>query len=148
MQQSFRIPADDTYTAILGRAVYNFAYYEWVVVWTLEKLRPGYLQYYSRKGPTSGRVAESFTEAVKSFRSASPDQDALAICAATFDGLRKERDKLLHAHPYTAAAGVQQLGYRGRHPATEWPMAEVEDVAEKFDAAACELNHLFYKFWP
>ena len=102
MQQSFRIPADDAYTAILGRAVYNFVYYELIVVSTLGKLRPGYLQNYDRKGYTSGTVAKSFTEAVKSFKP-SEEQNALAKCAAIFDGLRNERDKLLHAHPQTAA---------------------------------------------
>jgi hypothetical protein len=67
---------------------------------------------------------------------------------ATFDTLRKERDKLLHAHPYTAEDGTQQLGYRGRHPSAEWPLPEVEAAARKFDEAACELNELFYQFWP
>lgn len=139
---NFRIPADDAYTAMLGRAVYNFTYYEWVVVWTIEKIQPGYLSHYSQEGPTAGHVASKFKAVVVG-------ADArLAACAAAFDALRKERDKLLHAHPYTAANGVQQLGYRGRHPSAEWPLAEVEKAALAFDDAACELNSLFHQLWP
>lgn len=139
---SFRIPADGEYTAMLGRAVYNFTYYEWVVVWTIEKIQPGYLNRYSQEGPTAGVVASKFKAVIAG---ADP---RLAACAARFDDLRKERDKLLHAHPYTAENGVQQLGYRGRHPSTEWPLPEVEKAALAFDNAACELNHLFYQLWP
>ncbi len=139
---NFRIPTDDEYTAMLGRAVYNFTYYEWVVVWTIEKSEPGYLLHYSKKGPTAGSVATKFKTVVIG-------ADArLAACAATFDDLRKERNKLLHAHPYTAANGVQQLGYRGHHPSAEWPLPEVEKAALAFEDAACELNGLFHQLWP
>lgn len=139
---NFRIPADDAYTAMLGRAIYNFTYYEWVVVYITERLEPGYLSYYTNTGPTAGQVAPKFLGVVEG-------ADArLTAYAATFDHLRKERDKLLHAHPYTAANGVQQLGYRGRHPSTEWPLPEVEKAARKFDNAACELNSLFHQLWP
>lgn len=127
---------------MLGRAIYNFTYYEGVVVQTIEKLEPGYLSYYTKEGPTAGPVARKFLEAVKRY-------DArLAAYAATFDCLRIERDRLLHAHPYTAANGAQQLGYRGRHPSTEWPLPEVEKAAHEFDNAACKLNSLFHQLWP
>jgi hypothetical protein len=139
---NFSIPANDEYTAMLGRTIYNFTYYEWAVVWTIEKIQPGYLQWYSEEGPTAGRVAKKFADVIGGL-------DArLGPCATDFDRLRVERDKLLHAHPYTSADGVQQLGYQGRHPSTEWPFAEVEDAARKFDAAACELIGLFYQLWP
>jgi hypothetical protein len=140
----FRIPADDAYTAILGRAVYNFTYYEGIVVETLEKLCPGYLRRHSNEGPTSGHVARLFIETAEAVESS-----ALAKCAATFDDLRKERDKLLHAHPYTVDGGLQQLHYRGgRHLATKWPTDEVGDLALKFDSASCELKDLFDRLWP
>jgi hypothetical protein len=147
MNASFRIPADIEYTGMLGRAVYNFAYYEYVVIWTIEKLDPGYLHHYATK--TSGIISSDFSDRVQANPQAVPEmQTRLAACAATFDTLRKERDKLLHAHPYTAAGGTQQLGYRGRHPSAEWPLPEVEAAARKFDEAACELNELFYQLWP
>lgn len=133
----FRIPADDDYTAILGRAIYNFTYYEWVVVWTVEKLQPGYLNEYTKKAPTSGVLANKFITVVKG---ADP---RLAACAGTFSKACIMRDQLLHAHPYTAAGGTQQLGYRGRHPDTQWPLADVEEAAQNFDQAACELSSLF-----
>lgn len=138
----FRIPADDEYTAMLGRAIYNFTYYEWGVVWMIEKIHPGYLQHYSSKGPTAGVVAAGFLVAANSL------DPRIAACAAQFDRLRIERDKLLHAHPYTAVGGVQQLSYRGRHPGAEWPLPDIENAARKFDDAACELNNLFYELWP
>ena len=133
----FHIPAEADYTAILGRAIYNFTYYEWVVVWTIEKLCPGYLVQYTQKAPTSGVLAQKFLTVVKG------SDPRLVACAGMFSEARIIRDQLLHAHPYTAPGGIQQLGYRGRHPDAQWPLADVEEVARKFDQAACELSSLF-----
>jgi len=112
----FCIPADAGYTAMLGRAIYNFTYYEWVVIGTIDKIEPDYLEFFTRDGQTAGQIA------AKLLRAVAKADARLGPHATTFDRLRKERDKLLHAHPYTAANGVQQLGYQGRHPSTDWPL--------------------------
>ena len=146
---AFRIPADDDYCFILGRATYNFAYYEWIVIYTLEKLQPGYLSVYSTKGLTSGRVAADWNRSLRTTPPLQPElQSRLEACAATFDRLYPERNKLMHAHPYTAEEGIQQLGYWARQQATQWPMQEVQAIANSFDAAAIELNALFCEIWP
>jgi len=148
MPQAFRIPADDAYTAMLGRAVYNFTYYEWVVVNTIEKIKPGYLRWYSSEGPTAGRVGATFVSEAAGYQADPSIIAELNACAATFNHLRTTRNQLLHAHPYTAADGAQQLDYRGHHPNANWPMGEVEAAARQFDDAACALNELFYRQWP
>jgi hypothetical protein len=43
MANEFRTPFDSGYVAAIGRAIYIFANYEWTVVHTMEKLRPGFL---------------------------------------------------------------------------------------------------------
>jgi hypothetical protein len=134
MPQAFRIPADDAYTAVLGRAIYNFTYYEWVVVHTIEKITPGYLQRYTAKGPTAGSVAPRFIAEATAYQAEPSIVAELQACATTFNDLRITRDQLLHAHPY--------------HPDARWPVNEVEAAAHKFDDAACALNYLFYRLWP
>lgn len=42
-----------------------------------------------------------------------------------------KRNKLLHAHPYTATDGKQQLGGGG----VEWPMKTVDEAAKLFEDA-------------
>jgi hypothetical protein len=64
MQTSFCIPADGEYTAMLGRAVYNFSYYEGAIIWTIEKMNPGYPQRYIEKGLTSGIVSRDFHKSI------------------------------------------------------------------------------------
>ncbi len=52
----------------------------------------------------------------------------------------KRRNKLFHAHPYTAKDGSQQLGGGG----IEWPMAEVDSAAKMFEEAAIACNDIFH----
>jgi len=147
----FRVPANDGYTAMLGRAVYNFAYYEWIVIWTIDRLEPGFVDQYSQhpRGVTSGIVANAFTGAVEAASHLPSDLKAsLANEASRFMLLVDERNRLIHAHPYTAEGGAQQLGYSGRLPRAEWEPQDVENVALQFDEAAVALNDLFHRLQP
>lgn len=147
----FRVPADGRYTATLGRAVYNFAYYEWVVIWTVDRLESGYVDRYSSdpRGITSGNVASDFSAAIDAASSLCPElRDSLRDAAVCFAELVHERNRLIHAHPYTAEGGEQQLLYSGRLPRIEWELRDVEEVAARFDAAAATLNELFYRLAP
>jgi hypothetical protein len=148
MIEPFRVPADETYTALLGRAVYNFAYLEWGVIYTVETLSPGYLSEYAQaqRPMPSGQVAAAFRETLNARVDLPSDlKEKLATCAARFTKLVDDRTRLIHAHPYTADGGHQQLSYQGRLPPATWPDAGVEAVARDFDAAACDTNEVFYE---
>jgi hypothetical protein len=56
----FRTPYDSRYVAAIGRAIYIFAIYEWNIVHTMEKLRPGFLNKwrFARRPMTAGKVAK------------------------------------------------------------------------------------------
>lgn len=128
-----RIPADPAYLAALGRAVYNFTYLEWVVVGIIAKFHPdGFAGV--PKGETANRIAKALINAI--------DQTLPPLPA----GLRRDlvkfheayraaislRNKLFHAHPFTAADGSQQLGGGG----SWWPFEELRAAAQEFQAAA------------
>ncbi len=148
MADPFRVPADDAYVALLGRAVYNFAYLEWAVIYTIETLTPGYLNKYTgtAKPITSGAVADTFGKEVLGRTNLSPDLKAkLVACADRFTRLVTDRNRLIHGHPYTAEDENQQLSYQGRLPSTSWSISEVEAIAHEFDDAACEMNDVFHQ---
>jgi hypothetical protein len=149
---AFRIPADTDYLQQLGRAVYNFATYEWMVAWTLEKLEPGFLKKcVGRRGAmTSRQVARHFADIVNNDISRLPanGRSALDQKQQEFARLVQVRDQLIHAHPGTAPGGGQQLYYSGRHPQMEWPVEQVERAAIDFENAFISANELFYRLWP
>ncbi len=136
------------YVALLGRAVHNFAYLEWAVIYTIEILAPGYLNKYIRatKPMTSGAVAQTFGKEVIGRTDLSPDlKDKLRACSDRFSRLVDDRNRLIHGHPYTADGGNQQLSYQGRLPSTSWSISKVKTIAHEFDDAACEMNDVFHQ---
>ncbi len=146
---TFRIPADREYLCLLGRAVYNFATYEWMIVWTLEKLAPGSLNKCTKL--TANKIAELFGDVLGSSNNLVPPArlEALIQVRREFERLVEIRDQLLHAHPCTAPSGAQQLFYSGgRHSQMEWPLRKVEQAAIDFENASIEANNLFYNIWP
>ena len=53
-----RVPLDDDYVKLVERAVYLFSYYEWAIIYVVERLEPGFVGEYCRKhwrGMTSGQ---------------------------------------------------------------------------------------------
>ena len=58
-----RIPVEARYVQSLGQAVYNFAYLEWGVIWSLEKLVPGYIRRSEKQ--TAGAMASEFVDAAR-----------------------------------------------------------------------------------
>ena len=61
-----RIPVNDEYAATIGKAVYVFAYYEWIIIYIVEGLKPGFVQTYSRGNP------QSSNKQLKNFQSQYP----------------------------------------------------------------------------
>lgn len=149
MTYPFRILADDDYLELLGRAVYNFAIYEWAVVWTSEKLKPGSLD--ESKTMTARRIAGLFAKNLDEYGGSLEESqlEQLREAHQQFSQLIERRDQLIHAHPITALDGKQQLFYvKGIHPEAEWPSEQVEQAAIEFENAAIALNDLFHTFWP
>ena len=60
MSYQSRIPADPGYLQALGRAVYNFTYFEWGVIWTIARLADDGFRSVP-KGKSAGEIATAFT---------------------------------------------------------------------------------------
>ena len=65
-----RVPFDDDYVKLVGTAVYLFSYYEWAIIYVIERLEPGFVAEYCRghwSGMTSGQVSKRFMKAVEGY---------------------------------------------------------------------------------
>ncbi len=141
MKDPKRIPADPEYLQSLGRAVYNFTYLEWGIVWTIAKLSSDGFASVPR-GETARAIAKALTNAIDT---TNPKLSAsLRIRLVKLDEqFRKaisERNKLFHAHPYTAKDGSQQLGGGG----LEWPIENIRSASIRFEELAIECNAIFH----
>lgn len=146
---AIRVPYDPTYTALVGTAVYVFAYYEWVVIYLIRHFRPNFVSRYCRGAPmTSGKVRGEL-EAILNDGSTvynKVSRAELEACCRQFASLVDKRNALIHAHPITDNDGSQILNYQAKAnrplPDMKWPTASVEQVVKEFDAAACEATAL------
>jgi hypothetical protein len=136
-----KIPADAEYLRALGRAFYNFTYLEWVVVWTIVKLSADGFGGVPR-GETASVIAKALINAIDTTSPPLPPglRQRLAQFHSSYVAAIRSRNKLLHAHPYTAGDGVQQLGGGG----LEWPMSAVDAAARSYEEAAIEGNSIFH----
>lgn len=136
-----RIPAEAEYLKAVGRAFYNFTYLEWVVVWTIVRLSgDGFGSV--PKGQTASHIAKALIKAIAATEPPLPDKlrrDLVKFHEAYLASIAR-RNKLLHAHPYTAADGAQQLGGGG----VEWPIDIVDEAAMFFESAAMTGNEIFH----
>jgi hypothetical protein len=139
-----RVPVDDQYAALVGKAVYVFAYYEWTIIWIIEHLEPGFVSSYSRGNPIMSRgvqkrlqdvINNPLTNFVKTSR------QELQACCDAFDSLIVKRNALIHAHPCTDTDGTQILAYQTKTskplPDMKWSKEEVIRIISEIDAAAC-----------
>ncbi len=148
-----RIPLDPQYTSVVGRAVYVFAYYEWAIIYLIQRFRPGFVSQYCRGTPplTSGVVERELRAVVDdpttSFSQVSRCE--LQACYDKFASLVAKRNALIHAHPITDCDGSQMINYQSAThkplPDMKWPIAEVKALLAEFDDAACRVNELFYR---
>ena len=137
-----RIPADPDYLAALGRAAYNFAYLEWVVIWTIVKLSADGFGGVPKRA-ASRRICGALVRAISD---TSPPLDSvlrlrLVRFEERFRAAIDMRNRLIHAHPYTATDGSQQLGGGG---GLEWPIEEVLGAAKLFEEVAIEGSDIFH----
>ena len=146
---STRVPVDDSYAALVGKAVYVFAYYEWTIIYAIEYLRRGFVSKYSRGASmTSGNVRQVLQDTINnphvSFSKVSKQE--LQACCDEFESLIVKRNALMHAHPITDSDGSQILAYQTKItkplPDMKWPKPEVESIIQEFDRAACSAGTL------
>lgn len=147
-----RIPVNDEYAALVGKAIYLFAYYEWTIIWIIEKLENGFVGTYTRGRPmTSGSVLQKLREVVAGLNSlpANVTQVELDNCAEKLSDLIVKRNALIHAHPCTDDDGSQILNYQTNPtkplPDMKWPQVEIENIISEIDGIACEAGVLLNK---
>ena len=144
-----RVPVDDSYAALVGKAIYVFAYYEWMIICVIELLQSGFVHKYSRgSSMTSGDVRQELQRTINSplvsFHKVT--QAEMQVCCDEFKKLVVKRNALVHAHPATDSDGSQLLTYQTKLtkplPDMKWPTDEVELTVQEFDAAACRAGDL------
>jgi len=152
LHSTTRVPVDDSYAALVGKAVYVFAYYEWGIIWIIEFLQPGFVGRYCRENPmTSGQVRGTFQAVINdpatSF--AKVTRQELEACLTELERLIIKRNTLIHAHPCTDMDGSQILAYQTKTtkplPDMMWPKPEVEAIVAEFDTAACSASVILDK---
>lgn len=149
LHSSTRVPVDDSYAALVGKAVYVFAYYEWTIIYVIDYLRSGFVRKYSRGGSmTSGKVRQELQSTINSYKyhPSGVSKAELQACCDEFEKLIVKRNALIHAHPITDSDGSQILAYQTKVtkslPDMKWPKADVESIIQEFDAAACHAGAL------
>ena len=148
-----RVPFDDDYVKLMGTAVYLFSYYEWAIIYAVERLEPGFLPEYCRKhsrGMTSGAVSKRFMHAVERYAGdKGVEKTELKCCELTFDRLVQKRNALIHAHPITDDSGAQILNYQAslakQISDMKWEVASLQEFIHEVDAAACQIGEMFEK---
>ncbi|MBW8183564.1 hypothetical protein [Shewanella nanhaiensis] len=147
-----RVPVNDEYAALVGKAVYVFAYYEWTIIYIIEYLENGFVSDYSRGKPmTSGAVLSKLKQVIKSLSSLPNNvtQSELDRCTDNFARLIVKRNALIHAHPCTDDDGSQILSYQASPtkplPDMKWPKDEVEKIIAEIDEVACESKETLEK---
>ena len=146
-----RVPFDDDYVKLVGTAVYLFSYYEWAIIYVVERLEPGFVPEYCRKhqrGMTSGDVSTRFMHAVERYAGdKGVEKTELQCCGLTFDHLVQKRNALIHAHPITDDGGAQILNYQAsptkQISEMKWEIASLQEFIHEVDAAVCQTGEMF-----
>ena len=132
--QSERIPVANAYLRALGRAVYNFTYLEWGIVWLTETIEPGFLRKVGTL--TAGQIANHFANAEKQMNGADPGKKDLENLVSIFKALVDDRNRLFHGNPFTAEGGEQRLIYDGKHGQKDWTV----DLMTTFSSQVAEAS--------
>jgi hypothetical protein len=136
-----RIPVESAYLEALGRAVYNFAYLEWGVIWLCETLQPGFLRKAAKL--TAGQIKDEFIRMSADFRSDSGFED-LKYLSEMFAELVHDRNRLVHGNPFSAPSGEQRLGYRGKHGDADWTIDLIYEFADRTANASLRASRLLH----
>ena len=135
-----RIPVADDVVAAFGRAMYNFAYLEWNIVWLAEKIQPGYI----RGKRITWDIGGKFSALVNRHTQHHHDHIHLKNLAEEFVTLVKERHALAHGNPHTAEGGKQRLLYDREGVRRDWSIEAMLNSAKDFEDAAIKANSLLH----
>jgi hypothetical protein len=151
LHSTTRTPVDDSYVALIGKAIYIFAYYEWAIICIIGYFQPSFIQAYSRGNPiTSGGVLKKLKEIINNppLPLDNVSKTDLEDCCEEFETLIVKRNALIHAHPSSDLDGSQILSYQTKItkplPDMKWSKTDVEDIIQEFDAAACRAASFFH----
>jgi hypothetical protein len=142
LHTSTRTPVDDKYAALVGKAVYVFAYYEWAIIWIINCLQDGFVCKYCREVQmTSGKVKATFKALIDNPSTSFSKVGKLELeeIVSEFESNIVKRNALIHAHPVTESDGSQILAYQTIPskplPDMKWPSSDVEKIISEFDKA-------------
>jgi hypothetical protein len=71
----------------------------------------------------------------------------LKEAARAFMEFVNERNELVHAHVYSEQDGRQQLIYQGKDKTRTWSVAEINDLAHRFENSSIALRDLMKEIW-
>ena len=145
-----RVPFDKDYVKLVGTAVYLFSYYEWGIIYIIERLEPGFVAEYCRKKTmSSGEVLRRLKGALQNAGGHTTDKAALECCTQEFANLIKKRNALIHAHPITDIDGAQILNYQANQSKSiadmKWTTDEIKRFIKEIDEAACRTSKLLHQ---
>lgn len=154
MPSNYSIPApDEDVLAAVGRAVYNYSYLEWGVIWTVAWLREDTSQVNCLATCDGGRIAAALKTAIADC-APSDVRDDLTVWSEEFEECTKVRNDLLHAHPYTADTETEAQGlWRVRRASPgSFSVAvtadEVHEYARQFDDVSTKGSPLQERLRP
>jgi hypothetical protein len=116
----------------------------------MEKFRPGFLSKwrFAKHPMTAGKLGENFEKTVNGANDlALPMTSRLKEAARAFMAFVDERNELVHAHVYSEADGTQQLIYLGRDKTRTWSIAEIDDLAHRFENSSIALRDFMKEIW-
>lgn len=90
LHSSTRVAVDDSYAALVGKAIYVFAYYDWNIIYIINYLQTGFVDRYIRGKPMmSGKVKQEFQSTIDSLGASSVGVSGaeLQACCDDFDRL-------------------------------------------------------------
>ena len=97
---------------------------------------------------TAGRLGKKFEKTVTESRDlARPLTFKLKEAAKTLKEFVDERNELVHPHVYSEPDGRQQLIYHGKDKTRTWSVAEINDLAHRFENYSIALRDLMKEIW-
>lgn len=141
MMETQRLQVDPAYLQSVGRAFYTFAYLEWVVVTLVARVSGDDIARVPR-GETATVTAKALARAVSNADPALPYtlRRDITMFVDRFREAIRVRNRLLHAHPYSASGTLQQL----RSTDYDWPIARVDEAGALFESIALEATEIFH----
>ena len=140
-----RIPSDEDYVVLLGKAVYDFTYLEWAMKylgWALDR------DFLTKSADyTSNRICKELSNLKLDNVQSADRRQAYVEAVDLFKELVVGRDQLIHSNPYTDKHEGQRLNYRGRHPPRQWLTTDLKDLILQISEAVSKADSLFYSNW-